>query len=664
LQNCKSTHSREKVFFLSGAQTNKIVGGAKVCNFMEIPKLVQAELAALRAQVAAQATALDAAQRGLASGLRDGARVRVAGLVTAPQFNGCYGTVIAFDNITGRYIVTLEGASGGRPKSFRLAHITAVQAVQAAAAPPPPLAPLKPAYEDEVEEVEDAAAAAVIAQALREAEEEVDQEDAAGVIDLTQGDDEDEDEDEDDFDDEEDAVEVIAPPSKKRRKATTNSGGGGGGSCGSAVSSKKKPAGGRKKALPRPTAAVYMHEDDIPVAPGPIVEDPLPGARGSSSAATAAASSSSSSSASSKSETNKTGAKKLIALKARIGKMLERGLHPNTPEVEAQRCMRLAQKMLAKHNLTQASIMADVGELRDEGALQGGIVPTFLRTIPKKGAIATKLSSAHWQKAQMPRWADDLAGVVCSNFATKRYVVKSRGKVCFYGLKINAQLSGYAFKTAFARIHQMAKVFAVPHGEFERKRAWGTTRVKSKGSYTAQARLHYCAGLVAGLRVAVREAKARRLRRREARMRRWQATLAKLEGAPAAAAASSSSASSSSASASASACADNDNSNGSSLWDAGWSPSGSDSDLDDDGVKGSSSGGGADSTVKSENTKLVVEAKLEKIKVKIAKMTKEDRLTDSIVVHTTSVEDAALKKADIKLTKGGKYLHPLHALSF
>lgn len=618
---------------------------------------VAAELAALRAQVAAQATALDAAQRGLASGLRDGARVRVAGLVTAPQFNGCFGTVIAFDNSNGRYIVTLDGSSGGRPKSFRLAHITAVQAVQAAAAPPPPLAPLKPAYEEEEEEeVEDAAAAAVIAQALREAEEEVAKEDAAGVIDLTQGDDEDEDEDEDDFDDEEAAVEVISPPSKKRRKATTNSGGGDS-SGGSAVSSKKKPAGGRKKALPRPTAAVYMNEDDIPVAPGPIVEDPLPGARGSSSAASSAAASSSSSSSSSassssKSETNKTGAKKLIALKARIGKMLERGLHPNTPEVEAQRCMRLAQKMLAKHNLTQASIMADVGELRDEGAMQGGIVPTFLRKIPKKGAIATKLSSAHWQKAQMPRWADDLAGVVCSNFGTKRYVVKSRGKVCFYGLKINAQLSGYAFKTAFARIHQMAKVFAVPHGEFERKRAWGTTRVKSKGSYTAQARLHYCAGLVAGLRVAVREAKARRLRRREARMRRWQATLAKLEGAPAAAAASSSSASSSSASA----CADNDNSNGSSLWDAGWSSSGSDSDLDDDGVKGSSSsGGGADSAVKSENTKLVAEAKLEKIKVKIAKMTKEDRLTDSIVVHTTSVEDAALKKADIKLTKGGKY---------
>ena len=34
--------------------------------------------------------------------------------------------------------------------------------------------------------------------------------------------------------------------------------------------------------------------------------------------------------------------------KAKIGKMLELGLHPNTPEHEAQHCMRVAQKLMKK----------------------------------------------------------------------------------------------------------------------------------------------------------------------------------------------------------------------------------------------------------------------------------------------------------------------------
>lgn len=221
----------------------------------------------------------------------------------------------------------------------------------------------------------------------------------------------------------------------------------------------------------------------------------------------------------------------------------------------------------------------------------------------------------------------------------------------FYGLMVNAQLSAYAFKTAFARIHQMSKLFTVPAGEYQFKRARWMTRLKSKGAYTSQARLHYCAGLVAGLRVAVDEAKERRRRRREVRMQRWQATVLKLEGAA------------SGASISPAVeeglphygCADNDNSNGHSLWDAGFDSS---SDSDARGAAAEEEGGdscAAYSAVKSENAALVAEAKLEKIKAKIAKARREDNLTSSIIVHTESVEQAALKKYGVgKLTKGAR----------
>ena len=42
-----------------------------------------------------------------------------------------------------------------------------------------------------------------------------------------------------------------------------------------------------------------------------------------------------------------------IQVKERIRKMLARGLHVGTPEAEAASSMRLAEKLLAKHNLKQ-----------------------------------------------------------------------------------------------------------------------------------------------------------------------------------------------------------------------------------------------------------------------------------------------------------------------
>ena len=49
----------------------------------------------------------------------------------------------------------------------------------------------------------------------------------------------------------------------------------------------------------------------------------------------------------------------LIKIKERIRKMLSRGLHSGTPEAEAASSMRLAEKLLSKHNLRQADVLKE-----------------------------------------------------------------------------------------------------------------------------------------------------------------------------------------------------------------------------------------------------------------------------------------------------------------
>ena len=116
----------------------------------------------------------------------------------------------------------------------------------------------------------------------------------------------------------------------------------------------------------RATLYVHIDQNNVPSAPGRPSEEeqtdqqPSSGAKGDMS----------------------TGVdcdpERLAKIKARIAKILDRGLHPNTPDHEAQKSMRLAQRMLAKFNLSQACVMEerDGKGLSDEGTLQGGMVTT------------------------------------------------------------------------------------------------------------------------------------------------------------------------------------------------------------------------------------------------------------------------------------------------
>ena len=176
-----------------------------------------------------------------------------------------------------------------------------------------------------------------------------------------------------------------------------------------------------------------------------------------------------------------------IGMQSRIRKMLDRGLHPNTPEGEAQRCMRLAQELMDKHQLQQA----DLGRHQQE--LTGGMVEV---------TVGAGLPSYQpMEPAQVQQWMTRLAGVCSSTFTPDRkgkYFHRIRNGRCptftFYGFREAAQLAAYAFVAAVQRIVSMKASF-VPDGS-----AWANSGCKSRGAFVRTAKLTYCNGIVARLR--------------------------------------------------------------------------------------------------------------------------------------------------------------------
>ena len=153
--------------------------------------------------------------------------------------------------------------------------------------------------------------------------------------------------------------------------------------------------------------------------------------------------------------------------------------------------MRQAQRLLAKYNLDQATILREAdGELRNSGAMAGGLVKVELRKARTS------------QPAKMDRTAEGLAVCCATNFEVKIYLVRSRRhtQIVFYGLRSGAQLAAYAFSVAFARVHVMQKAFCPPEGEYQRKLDSGLTAC-TPASYTATARRNPAsAGMGEGLR--------------------------------------------------------------------------------------------------------------------------------------------------------------------
>lgn len=123
----------------------------------------------------------------------------------------------------------------------------------------------------------------------------------------------------------------------------------------------------------------------------------------------------------------------------KLQKMLKLGLHPDTPLEEAQQAMKLANRALRKHNLTQEDIL---GTKRNDTKAVGGMVPVILRSIKSKKALVG-----------IPRWADKMARAVSKLYGVKVFFRRGSGKVIFYGILLNSRLAAYAFSVGFHYIH-------------------------------------------------------------------------------------------------------------------------------------------------------------------------------------------------------------------
>ena len=146
--------------------------------------------------------------------------------------------------------------------------------------------------------------------------------------------------------------------------------------------------------------------------------------------------------------------------------------------------MKLAQRLMRKHNLSQALLLQEREANKDNNGVGTGDEDEVL----KGGLVRVKIVNRKTRKASVfARWISGLAHPVCDNFGVKCYTSSRRGVRCdvvFYGIYANAQLAGYAFKVATEKISQMMAQYQ--------------PRMKKRMS-TKSSRLSYAIGIVEGI---------------------------------------------------------------------------------------------------------------------------------------------------------------------
>lgn len=172
-------------------------------------------------------------------------------------------------------------------------------------------------------------------------------------------------------------------------------------------------------------------------------------------------------------------------IKERIRNILQRGLHPTTPEAEAANSMRLAERMLRKHNVSRSEVMMNA----ENASENGDMVKVHIRNPATKKPSTTK------------EWFHNLAHAIGKHFKCKYFFNVRMSVRCyftFYGISSNVYAAAFAFETAFNRIMTLVSQHTVPAGEYERKRRNNEISV-CRATYTKSARVSYCDGLAMGL---------------------------------------------------------------------------------------------------------------------------------------------------------------------
>lgn len=194
-------------------------------------------------------------------------------------------------------------------------------------------------------------------------------------------------------------------------------------------------------------------------------------------------------------------------VKDRIIKLLNTGFHLESNENEAHNAMKLAQRLMQKHNLSQALLLKEREEKNENNTRPDG-------EILKGGLVTVHIYNRKTRKpAVFASWINNLVHPITDNFNVESFCTIDRGYECsvtFYGIYSNAQLAGYAFKVAVERIAQMTAEY---QPQRQRRRPWDTP------IGTRSSRLSYAIGIVKGIQDDVDRTiemeKERRLRKLE-----------------------------------------------------------------------------------------------------------------------------------------------------
>ena len=254
--------------------------------------------------------------------------------------------------------------------------------------------------------------------------------------------------------------------------------------------------GVKKSSKPiEPPLQVHMNDQDVPTAPGKRQEEEdedMKGTNGENFSEAPILTTS--------------GARRNLnidqEIKNRIVKLLNTGFHDGSNEHEAKKAMKHAQRLMKKHNLSQALLLKERDRQSTNGSNNDG------SEVLKGGLVRVRIVYRKTQKpSQMARWIAYLMTPVADNFDVKCYKSVRRGKKCsvtFYGIYTNCQLAAYAFRVAVERISQMVA---------------GYKPVESPVS-TRNARLSYALGIERGIDEEVKANIQREKERRERKLER------------------------------------------------------------------------------------------------------------------------------------------------
>ena len=173
-------------------------------------------------------------------------------------------------------------------------------------------------------------------------------------------------------------------------------------------------------------------------------------------------------------------------IKMKIRKMLQVGLHPATPNEEAERSLKMAHNLLQKHNLEEMDVI-------NAGGVDG-------KTKMTGGMKVVELKSRSGFAPNNAAWMSSLGGAACTCFDCCSFTQVTRKSLnyVFYGVSANAEMAAFAFSSSLNRVAQMTAAY---------------TGVEGGASVNmAIARANYRDGLVSGLSKAVKDEKKERVR--------------------------------------------------------------------------------------------------------------------------------------------------------